>query len=244
MKNDTAQVRMATVGQIKEIITTVIQGIIPSNLSFEVASYILAHKSEMITHIGKFFPNMDDLTNPIKQWEDFYLKVFGVTVDFSGIKIPERTEAQKLEFTRLIIVLKGLSLNNVYEACQRHFKCWRYTDNLDQAIQENERKNTDSYAIWVRDTVEADEVHKNKSAEMIKKEKLKTETVLERMIHELKYFLESGKYLDINNVTLCSGSRYSDGGVPIIIWSDGGFWVRWYYTGNRSGSIRSREVIS
>ncbi len=244
MKNDTAQVRMATVGQIKEIITTVIQGIIPTNLSFEVASYILAHKGELIAHIGKFIPDMNDLTNPIKQWEDFYLKVFGLKVDFSGIRIPERTEAEKGEFTRLIIVLQGLSLNSVYDACQRHFKCWRYTEDLDRAIRKNERSNTTSYAIWVRDTVEADEVHKNKSAKMIVEEGLKTETVLERMIHELKYFLESGKHLDINNVTLCSGSRSSDGGVPGIGWVDGGFRVDWYRTDDRNVSICSRGVIA
>jgi len=165
-------------------------------------------------------------------------------VDFSEIKIPKRTEAEKGGFTRLIIVLQGLSLNNVYDACQRHFKCWRYTEDLDWAIIKNERINTISYAIWVRDTVEADEVHKNKSAEMIKKENLKTETVLERMIHELKYFLESGKHLDIRNVTLCSGSRDSDGCVPDIDWDGGEFGMSWCSTGKRGGNIRFREVIS
>ncbi len=243
MKNDIAQVRMATVGQIKEIVTTAIQGVIPLNLSFEVANYVLAHKGELIAHIRNFFLNMDDLTNPIKQWEDFYFKVFGLKVDLSQIRIPERTEAEKGEFTRLIIVLQGLSLNNVYDACQRHFKCWRYVENLDQAITKNERSNTTSYAIWVRDTVEADEVHKNKSAMMIKKEGLKTETVLEHMIHKLKYFLESGKHLDINNITLCSGSRNSDGSVPSIFWFNDEFGVSWYGADYRGRILCSREVI-
>ncbi|MFA5934908.1 MAG: hypothetical protein WC827_03435 [Candidatus Paceibacterota bacterium] len=242
MKNDTAQVRMATPEQMREIYTTLMQGV-PA-ISFEVATYALAHKREMITHVLKFFPNMDELTNPIKQWENFYFKVFGFNVDFSGIKIPERTEAEKIEFTRLIIVLKGLSLNNVYGAFQMHFKCWRYTDDLNQAITKHEAHGVNSYAMWVRDTVEADEVHKNKSAEMVKEENLKTETVLERMIHELKYFWESGKHLDINNVTLCSGSRDFDGFVPGICWSDGGFKVDWYRIADRSDRLRSREVIS
>lgn len=243
MKNDTAQVRMATVGQVKEIVTTAIQGVIPLNLTFEVANYTLAHKGELIGHIRKFFQSMNDL-DPIKQWENFYFKVFGFSVDFSGIKIPERTEVEKGEFTRLIIVLQGLSLNSVYDACQSYFKCWRYVEDLDRDIPKNERSNTISYAIWVRDTVEADEVHKNKSAEMIGKEGIKTETVLERMIHELKYFLESGKHLDISSIILCSGSRHFDGGVPRIYWDDDVFRVDWYDVDNRDDGIRSRVVIS
>jgi hypothetical protein len=31
--------------------------------------------------------------------------------------------------------------------------------------------------------------------------------LLERLLYELKYFAETGKHLDIDNLTLCSGSR-------------------------------------
>ena len=241
MKNDIAQVRMATQKQMRDIYTTVMQGV--PELSFEVASDILSKKSGLIAHTLKYFPNQEDFASPTKQWEAFYLKMFGVTVNFSGIKIPERTEAEKIEFTRLIIVLKGLALNQVFRACQVHFKCWRYTEDLNQAIQENERKNTDSYAIWVRDTVEADEVHKNKSTEMVKKEKLKKETVLERMIHELKYSLESGKHLDWDSTaTLCSGSDFNEGVCCVSF--VGQLILNWFSNIQSGADFRHREVIA
>jgi hypothetical protein len=242
MKNDTAQVRQATVGQVKDIGATAVQAI-PTELSFEMAADVLRRKTEFIEHIRAFFPDSASLTDPKKQWENFYEKVFGLSCDFSGVKIPERTDEQKKEFTRLLIVVGTLSNNQVYDACAKHFKCWRYADNLDSAVPKNDRGN-DTYAVWVRDVIEADEILKNKSAKDIKREGLKTETLKERMIHELKYFLETGKHLDIQNVTLCSGSRYSDGGVPGALWYDDKFRVHWYSAGYQDENLRAREVIS
>ena len=241
-KNDIVQVRPATVGQVKDIGATLLQAI-PPELSFEIADNVLSRKTELIEHIRAFFPDLASLTDPTKQWENFYGKVFGLSVDFSGVKIPERTEEQKKEFTRLLIVVGTLKNNQVYDACAKHFKCWRYADNLDSAVPKNERGD-DTYAIWVRDVVEADEIHKNKSANDIEREGLRTETLKERMIHELKYFLETGKHLDIQNVTLCSGSRGSDGRVPCADWYGGKFEVYWSNAGYRREDLRAREVIS
>jgi len=64
MKNDIAQVRMATQEQMREIYTTVMRGV--PNLTFEVASYILSRKRDLDAHVVKFFPNMEDITNPVK----------------------------------------------------------------------------------------------------------------------------------------------------------------------------------
>ena len=250
MKNDTAQVvaevRKATERQMKDLCALGVLAI-PTGLSFEVADDALSRKTEFIEHVRAFFPNPADLADPRKVWENFYWKYFSLTVDLSGVKIPERTPEQAKEFTRLIIVAQGLSNNQAYNACFGAFngKCYKYTDDLDKGVPANERDpKGGSYAIWVRDTVEADEVHKNKSANMIVAAKLKTETLLERMLHELKYFAETGKHLDMNNVTLCSGSRDSDGSVPDAIWSDGGFQVDWGDSDDQDKSFRSREVVS
>jgi len=175
-------------------------------------------------------------------WVNFYQKHFNITPDFSGLKIPQKpTEGN----WRLLVILQGLTKNQVYDVCAKQFSCWRYTEDLDMVVSKNERDpKNGTYAIWVRDTVEADEVHKNKSANMIKDADLATETLLERMIHELVYFSETGEHLDVNNVTLCSGSRYSDGDVPGARWDDDGFRVCWDYAAGRLGSLRSREVVS
>jgi hypothetical protein len=250
MKNDTAQaiveVRMMTAGQLKDICAMSVQ-VIPTNLTFEQAEYVLGRKTEYGSYILGFFPSVADLTNPVKAWERFYQKHFGLTLDLSDVEIPERTPVQTKEFTRLIMVASGLTNNQVYDACHRAFegKCWRYADDLDTSIPKNERDpKTGAYAIWVRDTVEADKIHHNKSANMVAEAKMKTETSLERNLHELKYFAETGKHLDIVNVTLCSGSRYSGGVVPGASWVHGKFKVDWNTADNRDADLRPREVVS
>jgi len=181
----------------------------------------------------------------LESWETFYKKFFDINVDLSGVKIPERTDEQKKEFTRLLVIAKGLTNNQVYDACAKQFPCFRHNEDLDKSVPTNERDpKNGTYAIWVRDTVEADEVHKNKSADMIKQANLTTETLLERMIHELVYFSETGNHLDVSNVMLCSGSRRSDGTVPSAGWSDGNFQVCWYFAGLECDFLRVRKVVA
>jgi len=175
-------------------------------------------------------------------WTVFYQKYFGLTTAFLGPKIPPKPTDGNW---RLLVILRELTNNQVYSVCEKQFPCWKYTDNLDKAVPTSERDpQNGSYAIWVRDIVEADPVHKNKSANMIKEVGLKTETLLERMIHELVYFSETGKHLDVSNVTLCSGSRYSGGGVPGAYWGDDGFGVYWYRADYRNAGLRPREAVT
>ena len=92
--------------------------------------------------------------------------------------------------------------------------------------------------------MEADEKYKNLSANQIKGMNIKTETLAERLIHELKHFKETGKHLDIVNWTLCAGSRYSGEGVPYVRWFGGTFGVGWVGSGDASDGLRSRQAVS
>jgi hypothetical protein len=176
----------------------------------------------------------------LQEWKRFYKENFGIELP-NGIKIPAKKEG----FNRLLIIAEGLTNNLVYEACQKHFTCYRYNDDLDTAVPTSERNSQNgSYAIWVRDEVEADEVHANKSAEMVKFEGTTTETLLERILHELVYFLETKRHLDLYSVTLCSASRLSCGDVPGASWRGSEFVVCKGEAGNRGARIRPREVIS
>jgi len=107
------------------------------------------------------------------------------------------------------------------------------------AIQKN-----GTYAIWVRDRVEADEEHKNKSAKDLANGNISGETLLERLLHELKYFLETSKHLDLTNITLCSGSRDSDGSVSDVGWRGDRLCVDWDGPGLAVGILRAREVVA
>ncbi len=68
-------------------------------------------------------------------------------------------------------------------------------------------------------------------------------TLLERIIFEIKYFIETGNHLDIKGLTFCSGSRYSDGGVPGAIWYSDRFKVRWYDLAGSGSSCGVRSAV-
>ncbi|PCI30239.1 hypothetical protein COB55_00460 [Candidatus Wolfebacteria bacterium] len=188
----------------------------------------------------EFLKNGGEIVKMCLSWELFYCEEFGENQDFSQLKIPEKQKG----FNRLIVVAKGMTMNLTYYACTRKFLCERYEKDLDAIVIENDSVSKESYAIWVRDCVEADEGLKNLSAGDLLKRGIKGITLLERMLLELKYFRETGKHLDIENITLCSGSRFPDDRVPGASWRDGGFGVCWFCSADRFSRLRSRAVVS
>ncbi|KKQ62365.1 MAG: hypothetical protein US82_C0013G0035 [Parcubacteria group bacterium GW2011_GWC1_38_22] len=177
----------------------------------------------------------------MKEWQDFYKKHFGMDCDFSQVRIPEKPEGN----WRLLIIADVL-LEQLYAKCKQLFPCWRWTDeNLDKKVSWNQRDaKNGAYAIWVRDVQESDEELRNISANDIKTKGITTETFAERLIHELKFFEETGKHLDESNVTLCAGSRCNDGDVPSVTWSGDKLGVGWQNADNHHGYLRSRETVS
>jgi hypothetical protein len=175
----------------------------------------------------------------LQEWDSFYKKHFGFTP--GDVVVPSHQEG----FDRLIEVAGGLTQNQVYDACAKQFKCWRYIDDLNSGVTTNDRDpKNGAYAIWVRDRQEADEENKNLSADQLEVQQVKGITLLERMLYELKYHDETGKHLDIRNWTLCSGSRFSDGRVPFASWFDDKFVVGWYRPHFRDVRLRTRSVVS
>ena len=177
------------------------------------------------------------------EWENFYQRVLGITVDLSGVKVPAHKSTS--DFSRIVMVPQGLTLNQSYQACKKRFPCWSYCgDDLDKAVPVNDRITDKSYAIRIRDRQEADEELKNLSANQLKEKHIQGIILLERFLFELKYHDETGQHLDFQNVTLCNGSRYSDGGVPRVVWDGGGLGVSWCSPSHVHYRLRSRAVVS
>lgn len=181
------------------------------------------------------------ILNPIlATWATFYRDYLGMEVDLSSVVIP----AHRPGYDRVLVIPQGLTCNQVIAAMKKHFSVYLYTNDLDRDVSTNERDpKAGAYAIRVRDRVEADEELKNLSANQVKQLGLTTVTLLERLVYELKYYSETKSHLDVNNVTLCSGSRNSDGGVPRVSWSDGELCVSWCSSGSSNGSIRARSAV-
>lgn len=143
-----------------------------------------------------------------------------------------------------IKIEKGMTIENVLAECKKLFPVWRWTDNnLDQLVN-SDRTSKKSYTVKVKANVEADENLKNMSANTLKEKGIIGITLLERLVLELQYFKETGKHLDIDNWTICCGSRHSDGGVPCVGWVDDKLRVDWDSVVSSYDDGRAREVVS
>jgi len=196
--------------------------------------------SEVEKHFGqKSFEVM--FAEQLASWAVLYNEL-GVEFDSTKVKMPVHREG----FDRLIVIPKGMTAQKAFKLCLARFagKCWKYTDaSLDEAVPTNDRTAKDgSYAIWIRDCQEADEELRSKSANDLSEEGIKGITLCERLLFEIKYHAETGKHLDIKNWTLCSGSRYSDGRVPLVDWDCDKLFVYWCIVSRRNPDLRSRAV--
>jgi len=177
----------------------------------------------------------------ISDWQTFYRDVFGLELDFSGLRIPERQEG----FDRIVVVARGMTPQKLYDKCAELFPCWKWTNgDLDKVVISDRAAKNGAYAVWFRDRVEADEEFKSHSADQLKQMNIPGITFEERLLFELKFFKETGNHLDISNITLCAGSRYGDGRVPCVRWGGDLLGVDWFYSDGTSDNLRSRQAVS
>ena len=124
--------------------------------------------------------------------------------------------------------------------CKKLFPVYFYNENkADKEFPAPQNPTARKFPY----TQEPDEKYKNMSANDLKD--LPFITLRERLIFELEYFKREGKHLDIDNVTLCSGSRYSDGHVPHVRWNsdDGELFVYDYYPYHSHVLLRARVAV-
>lgn len=179
----------------------------------------------------------------VEEWQKFYKEVFNLDVDFSNPQIPGKREG----FTWLAIMIPGFNAERLFDKCKEMFRAWKWTDkNLDEIVKSDRNQVNGPYAVWFRDCVEADEGLKSLSVNNLKQKNIQGITLEERLLLELFYFWKTKKHLDINNVTLCSGSRCDDGYVPSVSWYgyDDRLDVDWYSPDSVVDVLRAREVVS
>ena len=236
LKHETVQ-KPLTSGEVLDFGATVMQQL-GRDLNPEKVRYYLGKKSRLGDDLRKLgihkMPEFDSA-----EWERFYLKHFSHTVDLAGLHVPLKPDYP----CRAVVIISGITNNIVFDACTKAFKTWRYTNDLN-TVTDVVQRPSGPYVVWARDVIEADEDMKNKSAEDIEKAGINTLTLKERMMLELKYFDETGKHLDIENWTLCTGSRSSGGSVPFANWGDGKFYVDAYDAGDSHSVLRAREAVS
>lgn len=152
-------------------------------------------------------------------------EIIGVPIKDNLIKI---VDDGKLKTSEIISEMKKLF--NVY--------CYLDMDKLDIDFPPVKTKRKFKYIQ------EADPENANKSANQL--EQKDQITLRERLLFELEYFKKEGKHLDVDNWTLCAGSRDRDGDVPRVYWSSDYRNVRvdWCDPDYSDGGLRSRSAVS
>ena len=184
-----------------------------------------------------------DINDRVEWWAAHYRGFYKINPDFSNLYIPTRV----VGFDRLVIIPKSLTHQKWVQTAQTIHEVYLYKDDLDGFVNINDRTPKDrSYGIWIRDRQEADQELESKSANTLAEEKVKGITLLERLVAGEGYLFDKMCHMDQNNVTLCSGSRVSDGNVPGVGWGSDGrrVFVRWSFPSNADPGLRARAVVS
>ena len=137
-----------------------------------------------------------------------------------------------------------LKTSELLAKCKEKFAVYCFWNDKD--LNRNFPPPVELTTRYFKKNVEADKEHTNKSANDLDKLGVKGITLRERLILESQYFHETGKHLDIGNVTLCAGSRGFDGGVPGVDWGTAsrGLCVHWCSPDDRNARLRARAAVS
>lgn len=153
------------------------------------------------------------LTREIRQWEEFYRQRFELDTDFS-LLIDCGIADSDLDYSFLIAVPQGMTMNQVLRVMEKNSKVVTVYADLDGHVQDNDRATKHSYLALVRRQPEPDDDLLDKSAsDLSGSAAVRGINLLERLLLGAWYFWETGLHLDIEHVTLCTGSRDFDGDI-------------------------------
>lgn len=153
-------------------------------------------------------------------------------------KMPKTQSKMK---TRILKLKSTDTSYSLFQECKALFPCWAYNEDWLKTIKSD---RAGDYEVEVADTVEPDG-EGNLSYNGLKAKGIQGITLEERLRFEIDYYKETGKHLDIKNLTLCSGSVFADGGVPSVGFSadDGEVCVDSWYPDNADDCLRFRPII-
>ena len=147
------------------------------------------------------------------------------------------------------LMLKLSICNEVVAAFRRDgVQVYTYREDLDAGLEVHASRGTIKcpYIVGFKRAVEADDENKNKSANFLAEENHKGMMLPERLVWGYGYWVTAKEHLDVKSITLCSGSRYSDGGVPSVDCGPGsrGVYVVYCNPDDAYDVLRSRSVVS
>lgn len=181
----------------------------------EIVGVIKKHliiDSKIDANIRKLDPD-DQFYRHKVWWVNFYRERMGITLDPDEIKYFPRWFGGAIG-EMLIIVASGVTYKQVIAECRKRFNLELSIDeDLDSVLSDDRDSRGGSYAIFVRDDIQADDEFKGMSALTLIAKGHKGITLLERLLLEIIVyeFSQSRWHVDgcgFGTETLCVGSRF------------------------------------
>lgn len=138
----------------------------------------------------------------LSEWSRFYLEVYGITVDFSDLVIPEK----KGGFNWFLFMAEAMDSHKLYAKSE---ELWRIKDfDCDFAdTVESVRKPGRNYAICLRGRAAADKENIGLTRYDCDIRRINGITGEERLLLGQWFYWKTGKQLDTKTGTLCFGSQ-------------------------------------
>lgn len=213
-------------------------------MSNEAAQSYIGNADKFVKNVRKgIFPaSAIDFSLWLSKWEKFYKKIFGRKYDFSGLSIPQAEDI----FVWPVCMAGDISAEDWLNVGKDPLPFWKYTsEKLDKVLDLSFGRDgwTSQYIVRFKANEEADEDLKNISAIKIAEMGINTAALKERLA--LGRFLDWNRKLILDRIfiTLCAGSRYSDGSVPRVGWDGGKLCVDWFPLDRARPGLPSRQVV-
>lgn len=224
-------------GQFAEFVSVAVR-CLPRDLNPERAQFLIENPKRL-EQILRVSLTTEVLPLPIITLEvvrDIYTDL-GIECEFPEMEIPQGNVWP-------VAVPKGMTPAKAFAISNKLFPCWSYWDDLDKAFPDEKAEETAVH--FFKANVEADKEWANHSANKLEEMGVKglLITLTQRILLEVVYFKVTGKHLDIDNITLCAGSRDSDGNVPLAYWHDDKFILNWYDPDDAYSFLRARSAVS
>lgn len=183
----------------------------------------------------------------IAEWQEFYEKYFDLSIDPPGLinGSSKIFNYPQVHYRRLLPVAPGLSVLNVIDVSQNFFDVWVGPNRIElRHISDERSAGRKPYNVWTREGVEANSEYQNRSIDWLRNEKISSQTLLERLLHGLKYWDERQRHLDREGCTLCAGSQFSDGTYPVVQYFEGKVLIRksWFKSNQTPPHVSVRSI--
>jgi len=155
----------------------------------------------------------------IELWSKFYNDV----LRYTGVKFqPKILPDEHPGFTQLVVFHEGLTMHKVLEALRELCGAAVF---YEQGLQSVHDFLTDpiatpdhTYAVLVRRSATPDKEHLGKSAAVIRDQQIASQSLLGRLLLHAFHFWKHSEHLDETCMTICAGSSFLKGDVPVVYW--------------------------